>query len=70
MIGSKLAFLCIAVQLSGGYEKNIVHKCGLFSKFSSVEKICFQHGNHQSYFLLSFVLSVLSVLFSPNLIFS
>jgi len=31
-----------------------VNKCGLFLKFSPVEKICFQHGNHQSYFLLSF----------------
>jgi len=39
--------------LSGGYKIN-VNKCGLFLKFSSVEKICLQHGNHPPYFLLRF----------------
>jgi len=49
-IGSELPFLCVAVH----YQEDIkiyVNKCGRFWKSSSVEKICFQHGN-QSYFLL------------------
>jgi len=43
-IGSELALLCIAVHYQEG-TKIIVNKCGLFLKFSSVEKIYFQHGN-------------------------
>jgi len=57
-IGSELALHCIAVHYQEGIEIN-ANKCGLFLKFSSVEKICFQHDN-QSYFLLYFLLSVLN----------
>jgi len=50
-IGSELALLCIAAHYQEGVNIN-ANKCVLFLKFSSVEKICFQHGN-QTYFLLS-----------------
>jgi len=45
----------IATQKEG--MKINVNKCRLFLKFSSVEKIFFQHGNHQALFLLSCVLN-------------
>jgi len=37
-IGSELALLCIAVRYQEGIKIN-VNKCGLFLKFSSVDKI-------------------------------
>jgi len=49
----ELALLCTAVHHQEGIKIN-VNKCGLFLKFSFLEKdICSQHGKHQSYFLLS-----------------
>ena len=45
--------LRIAIHHEQGIKFN-VNKCGLFLKFSSVEKICFQHNKNQ-------------VLFSPKL---
>jgi len=42
-VGSELALLCIAAHYQGGIKIN-ENKCGLFLKFSSLEKICFQHG--------------------------
>jgi len=44
--------LFTAVHYQQGTKIN-VNKCGLFLKFSSMKKICFQHDEHQSYFLLS-----------------
>jgi len=37
-IGTELALLCVAVHYQEGIKIN-VNKCGLFLKFSSVEKI-------------------------------
>ena len=42
-VGSELALLCIAAHYQEGIKIN-ENKCRLFLKFSSLEKICFQHG--------------------------
>jgi len=40
-IGSELTLLCVAIHYQQGTKMN-VNKCGLFLKFSSVEKSMFQ----------------------------